>query len=162
MRMPPEEDGGPLTDDQIALLKKWIDEGAHAPDEPTPPDPRDHWAYQPPLRSEVPKVKNAPWVRNPVDAFLAADHPTHVRAFGTGFAVGVGRGGSVLAPNLAGILFAANLDRPAVSMIMAAGSLVAAGVLTMLVIKPEAPEAESTETGAEAAAGIKGAVAHGR
>jgi MFS family permease len=95
-------------------------------------------------------------------ALFAKAFPTHVRAFGTGFAVGVGRGGSVLAPNLAGILFAANLDRPAVSMIMAAGSLVAAGVLTMLVIKPEAPEAESTETGAEAAAGIKGAVAHGR
>ena len=77
--------------------------------------------------------------------------PTHVRAFGTGFAVGVGRGGSVLAPNLAGALFAANLGVPTVSMIMALGSLVAAGVLTMLVVKPELPESESAEKRAEVA-----------
>jgi len=94
-------------------------------------------------------------------ALFAKAFPTHVRAFGTGFAVGVGRGGSVLAPNLAGALFAAELGRPEVSMIMAAGSLVAAGVLTMLVIKPEVPEAESAEKSA-GATDFKGAVAHGR
>jgi hypothetical protein len=83
-----------------------------------------------------------------------------VRAFGTGFAVGVGRGGSVLAPNLAGALFAADLGRPTVSMIMAVGSLVAAGVLTLLVVKSDAAtEAESGEARPEAPAG---AVAHGR
>ena len=37
-------------------------------------------------------------------ALFAKAFPTHVRAFGTGFAVGVGRGGSVLAPNLAAAL----------------------------------------------------------
>jgi MFS family permease len=95
-------------------------------------------------------------------ALFAKAFPTHVRAFGTGFAVGVGRGGSVLAPNLAGALFAAQLGRPEVSMIMALGSLVAAGVLTMLVIKPEVPEAESAEKSAEVPANLKGAVAHGR
>jgi MFS family permease len=68
-------------------------------------------------------------------ALFARAFPTHVRAFGTGFAVGVGRGGSVLAPNLAAGLFAADLGVPTVSMIMAIGSLVAAGVLTMLVVK---------------------------
>jgi len=68
-------------------------------------------------------------------ALFARAFPTHVRAFGTGFAVGVGRGGSVLAPNLAAGLFAANLGVPTVSMIMALGSLFAAGVLTMLVVK---------------------------
>jgi len=68
-------------------------------------------------------------------ALFARAFPTHVRAFGTGFAVGVGRGGSVLAPNLAAGLFAANLGVPAVSMIMALGSLFAAGALTMLVVK---------------------------
>ncbi len=41
-------------------------------------------------------------------------------------------------------LFAAELGVSTVSMIMALGSLFAAGVLTMLVIKPEAPEAESS------------------
>jgi hypothetical protein len=77
IRMPPEDDGAPLKDDQIALLKKWIDEGARAPDEPTPPDPRDHWAYRPPVRPEPPVAKNPAWVRNPIDAFLAADHESH-------------------------------------------------------------------------------------
>jgi MFS family permease len=96
-------------------------------------------------------------------ALFARAFPTHVRAFGTGFAVGVGRGGSVLAPIIAGALFSANLGRPTVSMIMALGSLVAAGVLTMLVLKPETPEAERAEdSAAEAGPGLGGAVAHGR
>ena len=38
-------------------------------------------------------------------AIFAQAFPTHVRASGTGFAVGVGRGGSVLAPIIAGFLF---------------------------------------------------------
>ena len=95
-------------------------------------------------------------------ALFAKAFPTHARAFGTGFAVGVGRGGSVLAPNLAGALFAAELGVPTVSMIMALGSLVAAGVLTMLVVKPEVPESESAERRAESSTSLKGAVAHGR
>jgi MFS family permease len=94
-------------------------------------------------------------------ALFAKAFPTHARAFGTGFAVGVGRGGSVLAPNIAGALFAAELGRPEVSMIMACGSLVAAAVLTMLVIKRE-PEIDAAEKGPEVAADLKGAVAHSR
>ena len=93
-------------------------------------------------------------------ALFARAFPTHVRAFGTGFAVGVGRGGSLLAPNLAAALFAAQLGTPTVSMIMALGSLFAAGILSMLVIKSDAAtEAEAGETRAEAP---QGAVAHGR
>ena len=34
----------------------------------------DHWAYQPPQRPPVPEVRNEAWVRNPIDAFLAAEH----------------------------------------------------------------------------------------
>jgi hypothetical protein len=71
-RMPPENEGSALKDDQIALFKRWIDEGAHAPAETPLPDPRDHWSYHPPMRPEVPKPRNASWVRNPVDAFVAA------------------------------------------------------------------------------------------
>ena len=59
-------------------------------------------------------------------------------------------------------LFAAELGRADVSMIMALGSLVAAGVLTMLVVKPEVPEAESAEKSTDAPVDLKGAVAHGR
>ena len=54
IRMPPEDDGAALSDAQIALIKQWIDEGAHAPPETPPPDPRDHWAYQPPVRPTLP------------------------------------------------------------------------------------------------------------
>jgi mono/diheme cytochrome c family protein len=43
-RMPPEKQGAALTAQQIATLRRWIDEGAKAPDEPIPPDPRQHWA----------------------------------------------------------------------------------------------------------------------
>jgi MFS family permease len=94
-------------------------------------------------------------------ALFAKAFPTHVRAFGTGFAVGVGRGGSVLAPNLAGALFAADLGRPTVSMVMAIGSLIAAGVLTMLVVKSDAAtEAEAGETRPDAVPAS--AIAHGR
>jgi hypothetical protein len=74
VRMPPEDDGAALSNSQIALFTKWIDEGAHAPQEATPPDPRDHWAFQPPVRPPVPAVQNSAWVRNPVDAFIAAGH----------------------------------------------------------------------------------------
>src|SRR4051812_21364879 len=33
-----------------------------------------HWAFQPPTRPEIPTVKNSPRVRNPIDAFVAAEH----------------------------------------------------------------------------------------
>jgi MFS family permease len=62
-------------------------------------------------------------------AIFAKAFPTHVRASGTGFAVGVGRGGSVLAPIIAGFLFTAGYALPTVSLLMGLGSLVAAGAL---------------------------------
>ncbi len=73
-------------------------------------------------------------------AIFAKAFPTHVRASGTGVAVGVGRGGSVLAPIIAGFLFASfdpsgvdlRAALPTVSMIMGLGSLVAAIVLLNL------------------------------
>jgi MFS family permease len=70
-------------------------------------------------------------------AIIAQAFPTHVRASGTGFAVGVGRGGSVLAPIIAGFLFKAGYTLPVVSAIMALGSLVAAGVLSMLKLESD-------------------------
>jgi hypothetical protein len=76
-RMPPEAEGKPLTDAQIASLKQWIDQGAKAADEPVPEDPRKHWAFQRPVRSAVPHVNNGSWVRNPIDAFITAEHGKH-------------------------------------------------------------------------------------
>jgi benzoate transport len=64
-------------------------------------------------------------------AIFAKAFPTHVRASGTGMAVGVGRGGSVLAPIIAGFLFT-SYTLPTVSLLMGLGSLVAAMVLLNL------------------------------
>src|SRR5271170_6591079 len=58
--------------------------------------------------------------------------PTHVRATGTGFAVGVGRGGAVLAPIIAGYLFQAGFGMQAVATLMAMGSLLSAAALLAL------------------------------
>jgi benzoate transport len=67
-------------------------------------------------------------------AIFAKAFPTHVRASGTGVAVGVGRGGSVLAPIIAGFLFT-SYALPTVSLLMGLGSLVAAIVLLNLRIE---------------------------
>ena len=74
-RMPPEGEGAPLSAGQIALLRAWIAAGCPTPpDEKPEADPRSHWAFQPRVRPEVPIVTNTAWVRNPIDAFLAAAH----------------------------------------------------------------------------------------
>jgi benzoate transport len=65
-------------------------------------------------------------------ALIAQAFPTHVRASGTGFTIGVGRGGSVLAPIIAGFLFEAGFGLPLVAFVMALGSMFAAGVLLFL------------------------------
>jgi benzoate transport len=66
--------------------------------------------------------------------------PTHVRATGTGFAVGVGRGGALLAPVVAGYLLQAGLGLQAVATIMAMGSLFSAAALLALKIGATEPE----------------------
>ncbi|HUD96493.1 MAG TPA: MFS transporter [Woeseiaceae bacterium] len=72
-------------------------------------------------------------------AILAHAYPTHVRASGTGFAVGMGRGGSVLAPIVAGFLFEASVTLPTVSILMGLGSTLGAGILLRLKLSPEQP-----------------------
>ena len=72
-RMPPPSEGEGLTGQQIALIRKWIDAGAKAPASDLPdPDPRDHWAFRPPQRGQIPSTKSHT-PSNPVDAFLAAE-----------------------------------------------------------------------------------------
>jgi len=74
-RMPPEGEGGAWKPEEVALLKSWITAGAAAPaDEKPEPDPREHWAFRAPVRPPVPTVKNQAWVKNPIDAFVAAEH----------------------------------------------------------------------------------------
>lgn len=59
-------------------------------------------------------------------ALVATRFPVELRASATGFVIGVGRGGSALAPALAGLLFAAGYGLPIVALLMSLGSVLAA------------------------------------
>jgi benzoate transport len=63
---------------------------------------------------------------------MAQVFPTHVRATGTGFTVGFGRAGAMLAPIIAGYLFRAGYGLEFVAVAMGAGSLIAAIALWLL------------------------------
>ena len=65
-------------------------------------------------------------------ALLASILPTDLRAGGTGFVIGMGRGGAALGPILAGVLFASGGSLLLVSIVMALGSAVAFLALTRL------------------------------
>lgn len=76
-------------------------------------------------------------------ALFAHCYPTHVRASGTGFSIGLGRGGAMLSPILAGFMFEAGIGIPAVAMIMALGSLLAVAALLFLRVAPGDHQAAS-------------------
>ncbi len=59
--MPPPKSNRRLSDQQKAMLKRWIAGGALY---------ANHWAYQTPERPGLPTVKDAAWVRNPIDHFV--------------------------------------------------------------------------------------------
>ncbi len=68
--MPPS--GEKLTPDQIATLRRWIEEGAKWPEAETAPM-KNHWAFQNVARPIVPPVKNSQVApRNAIDNFLIA------------------------------------------------------------------------------------------
>ena len=60
---PPYSDRKPLTDQEVATLRAWIEQGAKW---------EGHWSFNPPVRLAEPAVKNKAWVRNPVDSFILA------------------------------------------------------------------------------------------
>ncbi|MCA9436549.1 MAG: DUF1549 domain-containing protein, partial [Candidatus Omnitrophica bacterium] len=63
-RMPPSGQVKQLTQDEIELLGKWIDQGAKY---------QKHWAFVKPERPEVPKVANTAWPKNPIDSFVLSN-----------------------------------------------------------------------------------------
>ena len=65
-------------------------------------------------------------------AIVARSFPADLRASGTGFVIGVGRGGTVLAPIIAGFLFSFGIHLQTVAILMGCGSLIAAALLWML------------------------------
>ncbi|MBL8793401.1 MAG: DUF1553 domain-containing protein [Planctomycetia bacterium] len=60
-RMPPKELGRPLTERQIQLVRRWIEQGAKW---------EKHWAFLPPQRRVPPS--GGVWSRNPIDGFIRA------------------------------------------------------------------------------------------
>lgn len=67
--------GKKLDAPQIADLEAWVRMGAPWPDsttKPTRPQDAPLWSLQPVKRPKPPKVKNAGWVRNPIDNFILA------------------------------------------------------------------------------------------
>lgn len=70
-RMPPE--GEPLSEQQIALLRRWIDEGARGiPDDDGRRAEVKHWSFLPVARPELPEIRDASWLRKPIDNFVLA------------------------------------------------------------------------------------------
>jgi len=84
-------------------------------------------------------------------AIVAEVFPTHIRASGTGFAVGVGRGGSVLSPIVAGYLLQGGLELPVLSIVMGSGSLLAAIALFGIRMGPRQGARAATPREAEKA-----------
>jgi hypothetical protein len=73
LRMPPE--GDPLNAAEIALLTRWVEEGARSPANEKPlRNPNDHWAFTKPERPVVPDNSQ---FGNPIDRFLAARRKAH-------------------------------------------------------------------------------------
>lgn len=63
---------------------------------------------------------------------FAQAYPAALRASGTGFVIGIGRGGSALGPVVAGALFASGGSLLLVSLVMGVGGLLAAAMILLL------------------------------
>jgi len=61
--MPPRESGNELTAQQIALLRRWIEEGARY---------ARHWSFEKPVHPALPAVRAADWPANGIDHFVLA------------------------------------------------------------------------------------------
>jgi mono/diheme cytochrome c family protein len=60
-RMPPADSGRQLTSEQIALIGRWIKEGAAW---------NEHWSLVRPTRRASPRLNAAGWLRNSIDGFV--------------------------------------------------------------------------------------------
>ena len=62
-RMPEPKSGKRLSERQIALLKKWIEQGAPW---------QGHWAFTAPVRPALPQLHDESWPPNAIDRFILA------------------------------------------------------------------------------------------
>jgi hypothetical protein len=60
-RMPPTDTGKTLSQQEKQLLRDWINQGAKY---------AGHWAFEKPVKTELPKVSNAGWPRSDLDRFV--------------------------------------------------------------------------------------------
>jgi hypothetical protein len=60
-RMPPAKSGPRLSVDEVRLLRKWIEQGATY---------SEHWAFVPPKRPPLPRVRDTNWPHSPIDTFV--------------------------------------------------------------------------------------------
>jgi mono/diheme cytochrome c family protein len=61
--MPPPKEHKTLKPDQVALVRRWIEQGA-----PWQP----HWSLVAPQKAPLPVAADASWAKNPIDRFVAA------------------------------------------------------------------------------------------
>jgi len=61
--MPPADSNKKLTAAQIGTLKQWIEQGAQY---------KKHWAFEAPVKPELPQIKDKKWPKNEIDYFIAA------------------------------------------------------------------------------------------
>ena len=59
--MPPPESNLLLEDHEKEILKRWVHQGANW---------KTHWSFIPPVKAELPKVKNQEIVNNEIDHFI--------------------------------------------------------------------------------------------
>ena len=67
-RMPPVESNLSLTQREIRLIEKWIEQGAEY--EP-------HWAFVPPESPSIPEVRHKEWTRSEIDFFILHEQEQH-------------------------------------------------------------------------------------
>ncbi|MEJ1237857.1 PSD1 and planctomycete cytochrome C domain-containing protein [Chryseolinea sp. T2] len=61
--MPPVKSNLKLSEQDIAYIRKWIEQGAKY---------KRHWAFIPPQKHSIPTVENEDWPANPIDNFVLA------------------------------------------------------------------------------------------
>jgi hypothetical protein len=62
-KMPPPESNLSLSDQEKQLIKKWVDQGAVY---------EKHWAFEPPVKKDIPESALPEWNHNPIDGFVWA------------------------------------------------------------------------------------------
>lgn len=62
-KMPPPDSNLSLSEEEIGILEKWVMQGGKY---------EKHWAFVPPVKSELPEVKDESWPINEIDHFVLA------------------------------------------------------------------------------------------